>query len=58
MAKFKCVHSGTILEFTIPADIEGLRKHPEYVEVKEEEVKEEAVDSPPKQKTLSLPKNK
>lgn len=41
MAKFKCIHTGVVLEFHEPHDIEGLRKHPEYVEVKEEKVVEE-----------------
>lgn len=35
MAKFKCVHSGTIIEFNQEHDIKEMRKHSEYVEVVE-----------------------
>lgn len=36
MAKFKDNATGNVFEFTHPHDIELMRKHPEYTEVKEE----------------------
>jgi hypothetical protein len=53
MAKFKCIHSGTILEFRWDADILEMRKHPEYIEVKEESTKQEVkpVDETPIEST-------
>lgn len=36
MAKFKDVATGNVFEFTIEHDIQSMRKHPEYTEVKEE----------------------
>jgi hypothetical protein len=36
MAKFKCKHSGTVIEFINEWDIEGMRAHTEYEEVVEE----------------------
>lgn len=33
MAKFKCQHTGNIVEFTAEHDIETMRKHTEYTEV-------------------------
>jgi hypothetical protein len=44
LAKFKCVHTGTVLEFKSLFDIQEMRKHPEYTEVKEDkqEAKKEA----------------
>ena len=36
MAKFKEIHNGEIYEFNSTYDIEQMRKHPEYEEVKEE----------------------
>lgn len=37
MAKFKSIQTGDVYEFTQAHDIETMRKHNEYVEVKEEE---------------------
>lgn len=37
MAKFKCNHSGNIVEFLLEHDIKTMRSHPEYTEVVEEE---------------------
>jgi hypothetical protein len=37
MAKFKCIHSGTIVEFFTEYDDRQMRQHHEYVEVVEEE---------------------
>lgn len=50
MAKFKCIATGEIYEFTVEHDIAGLRVHPEYEEVVEV-VKEE---EKPKKKKLSV----
>lgn len=36
--RFKCQHTGNIVEFTTEHDIETMRKHTEYTEVKEEPV--------------------
>ena len=35
MAKFKCLLSGNIFEFKYEWDIEEMREHPQYDEVKE-----------------------
>lgn len=36
MAKFKCNHSGNIVEFVFEHDIKSMRTHTEYTEVLEE----------------------
>jgi len=36
MAKFKDNATGNVFEFTTEHDIQTMRKHPEYTEVKEE----------------------
>jgi hypothetical protein len=41
MAKFKCIYTGQVYTFEVSHDIDTMRKHPEYTEVKEEEKKEE-----------------
>ena len=46
MAKFKCIHSGAVYEFTADADIASMKAHPEYVEVVEE-----VVEAKPAKKT-------
>lgn len=33
MAKFKCIASGEVYEFTLEHDIKAMRSHTEYVEV-------------------------
>jgi hypothetical protein len=43
MAKFKCVHTGNIVEFNNESDAEVMRKHNEYTEVLEEPVVAPAV---------------
>ena len=48
MAKFKCVISGGVYEFTTEHDIAGMRAHTEYEEVIEEEVV--VVEEKPKKK--------
>lgn len=47
MAKFKDLATGGIHEFLIEHDIQGLRSHPEYEEIFEEEV---VVEEKPKKK--------
>lgn len=37
MAVFRCKRSGNTITLTMPADIEGTRKHEGYVEVLEDE---------------------
>ena len=37
MAKFKDKATGNVFEFTSEHDIQSMRKHPEYEEVKEEQ---------------------
>lgn len=39
MAKFKCLLSGNIFEFTRDFDISTMREHPQYEEVEKEEEK-------------------
>jgi len=39
MAKFKCIHTGCVYEWKEQETIENMRKHAEYVEIKEEEPK-------------------
>lgn len=41
MVKFKCKHTGNIFTYTMPHDIETMREHGEYEEVKEENVEPE-----------------
>jgi hypothetical protein len=36
MAKFKCIHTGNIVEFSTEHDIQTIRKHSEYTEVLED----------------------
>ena len=36
MAKFKCNHSGNVVEFLLEHDIKTMRTHPEYTELVEE----------------------
>lgn len=33
MAKFKCVHSGCVYEWTEPEMVENMRLHAEYIEL-------------------------
>ena len=43
MAKFKDNASGQVYEFAAPYDVEQMRKHPDYTEVKEVEIVKKAV---------------
>ena len=45
MAKFKCKLSGNIFEFVNEFDIEDMRKHPQYDEVKDVWQEEEEQDT-------------
>ena len=36
MAKFRCKQSGTIIEFTIPYDIDSMKGHPDYERLDDE----------------------
>ena len=47
MAKFKCIVTGEVYEFTAEHDIAGMRVHSEYEEVVEEVV---VVEEKPKKK--------
>lgn len=49
MAKFKCLLSGTVVEFKEPYDIESMKGHPQY-ELVVEEVKEKEVEKEDKPK--------
>lgn len=44
MAKFKCLVSGTIVEFHYDHDIADMRKHPQYEEVVEKAEKPAKVE--------------
>jgi hypothetical protein len=48
MAKFKCIHTGCVYEWTEEETIATMRKHSEYKEVVEAPVEEKA---PPKKAT-------
>ena len=44
MAKFKCVHTGNIVEFTTEHDIATMQKHTEYTEVLDAPLEEPAAE--------------
>ena len=46
MTTFRCKRSGNTVSFTLPADIEGLRKHEGYVEILENEVQSDPAQIP------------
>lgn len=52
MVKFMCKHSGTIFEFTSEHDINEMRLHSEYEEIKQK------VDTQDKKMTLKKQKSK
>jgi len=41
MAKFRCLLTGSIIEFTQPVDIETTQENPAYEELEDEEVQEQ-----------------
>ena len=55
MAKFRCLVSGNIVEFTQQVDIDSMEGHDGYEWVEEEE--EEVVPTPPKKRMGRPPKN-
>jgi hypothetical protein len=54
MAKFRDNATGNVFEFTLAHDIETMRKHVEYTEVKEESVQEETLLKKPLTKKKQL----
>jgi hypothetical protein len=48
--KFKCKHTGNIVEFTSEHDIKSMLTHPEYTVVTEETKQEVVKETPPKKK--------
>jgi len=55
MAKFKCQHTGNIVEFTTEHDIATMQKHTEYTEVLDAPLEEPAAEevAPKKRKAIS-----
>ena len=55
MAKFKCHHTGNIVEFTTEHDILTMQKHTEYTEVLDAPLEEPAAEeaAPKKRKAIS-----
>jgi hypothetical protein len=53
MAKFKCNHTGTVLEFKSAFDIQEMRKHLEYVELKDGTVAQKETPVESKVETVS-----
>jgi hypothetical protein len=60
MAKFRCLISGNIVEFTQQVDIDSMEGHDGYEWVDEEdyEEQEQEVLTPPKKRMGRPPKNK
>jgi hypothetical protein len=56
--KFRCKRSGNFVSFSNPNDIEGLRKHEGYEEVKELIVEAQPEVEQPPVKKLGRPKKK
>lgn len=57
MAKFRCLASGNIVEFTQQVDIDSMEGHDGYEWVNEEEELEEEVPVPTKKRMGRPPKN-
>ena len=58
MAKFRCLVSGNIVEFTQQVDIDSMEGHDGYEWVEEEDgQEEEVVQTPPKKRMGRPPKN-
>jgi hypothetical protein len=58
MAKFRCLVSGNIVEFTQQVDIDSMEGHEGYEWIEEdEEYYEEEVPTPPKKRMGRPPKN-
>jgi hypothetical protein len=60
MAKFRCLVSGNIVEFTQQVDIDSMEGHAGYEWIDEEEdLEEEEIPQPPAKKRMGRPpKNK
>jgi hypothetical protein len=56
MAKFRCLVSGNIVEFTQQVDIDSMEGHDGYEWIDEEDYEEEA-PTPPKKRMGRPPKN-
>ena len=54
MAKFKCTHSGNVVEFLLDHDIKTMRTHPEYTEVVAEETPVKTTTKKVKQDETSI----
>jgi hypothetical protein len=57
MAKFKCNHSGNIVEFLLEHDIKTMRVHPEYTEVVVEETPVKTTTKKVKQDETNIGRN-
>ena len=57
MAKFKCTHSGNVVEFLLDHDIKTMRTHPEYTEVVAEETPVKTTTKKVKQDETSIGRN-
>ena len=57
MAKFKCNHSGNVVEFLLDHDIKTMRTHPEYTEVVAEETPVKTTTKKVKQDETSIGRN-
>ena len=59
MAKFRCLISGNIVEFTQQVDIDSMEGHAGYEWIdEEEELEEEEIPQPTKKRMGRPPKNK
>ena len=60
MAKFRCLVSGNIVEFTQQVDIDSMEGHEgyEWIDEEEEYYEEEVLTTPPKKRMGRPPKNK
>ncbi len=60
MAKFRCLVSGNIVEFTQQVDIDSMEGHDgyEWIDEDEEDYEEEVLTTPPKKRMGRPPKNK
>ena len=60
MAKFRCLVSGNIVEFTQQVDIDSMEGHDgyEWIDEDKEDYEEEVLTTPPKKRMGRPPKNK
>jgi hypothetical protein len=58
MAKFRCLASGNIVEFTQQVDIDSMEGHAAYEWVDEDEEQEQETSQPVKKRMGRPPKNK